>query len=53
MDIKYIITLAFIFFVLVIPLKLMGPKKKIREDIYGNTGWRTVKTKKLRKRRKP
>ena len=44
-------TLAFVFLVLTIPLKLMGAKKKHREDSLGNSGWRTVKTKKIRSKR--
>ena len=45
------ITLAFVFLVLTIPLKLMGPKSKKHEDKLGNSGWRTVKTKKIRNKR--
>ena len=41
------ITLTFIFLILLIPLKMMNPSKK-HEDKLGNSGWRTVKTKKIR-----
>ena len=47
------LTLIIIFHIMMWPL-MRGRKKKYREDVYGNSGWRTLKLKKLRnKERRP
>ncbi len=48
------LTMAFLcitmFVVLIVPLR-MGSNKKNKSDIYGNSGWRTLKLKKLRNKK--